>query len=95
MSRFQESFRKAQQWLQELEKEFSPGEVVVMLVGNKTDLGAEREVMLEVGLGAGHCVCASVCVCAWCVCGSVCVGARRVCGRCPCVRISGKALGGT
>ncbi|XP_045701668.1 ras-related protein Rab-17 isoform X1 [Phyllostomus hastatus] len=44
-----ESFLKAQQWLADLEKEFSPGEVVVMLVGNKTDLGEEREVALEEG----------------------------------------------
>ncbi|XP_028366664.1 ras-related protein Rab-17 [Phyllostomus discolor] len=44
-----ESFRKAQQWLADLEKESSPGEVVVMLVGNKTDLGEEREVALEEG----------------------------------------------
>ncbi|XP_037017349.2 ras-related protein Rab-17 isoform X1 [Artibeus jamaicensis] len=42
-----ESFHKAQQWLKDLEKESSPGEVVVMLVGNKADLGEEREVPLE------------------------------------------------
>ncbi|XP_029414820.1 ras-related protein Rab-17 isoform X2 [Nannospalax galili] len=39
----EDSFHKAQQWLEDLEKEFSPGEVIVMLVGNKTDLGEERE----------------------------------------------------
>ncbi|XP_054426353.1 ras-related protein Rab-17 [Pteronotus mesoamericanus] len=44
-----ESFLKAQQWLRDLERDFSPGEVVVMLVGNKTDLGAEREVTFEEG----------------------------------------------
>lgn len=44
-----DSFGKAQQWLKDLEKEFSPGEVVVMLVGNKTDLGQEREVTFEDG----------------------------------------------
>ncbi|XP_036925142.1 ras-related protein Rab-17 [Sturnira hondurensis] len=44
-----ESFRKAQQWLKDLEKESSPGEVVVMLVGNKADLGEDREVPLEEG----------------------------------------------
>lgn len=44
-----DSFCKAQQWLKELEKDFSPGEVVVMLVGNKTDLGQEREVTFEDG----------------------------------------------
>ncbi|XP_014640910.1 PREDICTED: ras-related protein Rab-17 [Ceratotherium simum simum] len=44
-----DSFCMAQQWLKDLEKEFQPGEVVVMLVGNKTDLGEEREVMFEEG----------------------------------------------
>ncbi|XP_012665885.1 ras-related protein Rab-17 isoform X2 [Otolemur garnettii] len=44
-----DSFHKAQQWLQDLEKEFPPGEVVVMLVGNKTDLSEEREVTFEEG----------------------------------------------
>ncbi|KAM5326449.1 ras-related protein Rab-17 isoform 2-T2 [Glossophaga mutica] len=44
-----ESFRKARQWLRDLETESSPGEVVVMLVGNKTDLGEGREVTLEEG----------------------------------------------
>ncbi|XP_012611184.1 ras-related protein Rab-17 [Microcebus murinus] len=44
-----ESFHKAQQWLRDLEKEFRPGEVVVMLVGNKIDLSEEREVTFEEG----------------------------------------------
>ncbi|KAM8788360.1 ras-related protein Rab-17 [Rhynchonycteris naso] len=44
-----DSFLRAQQWLKELEKEFPPGEVVVMLVGNKTDLSEEREVTFEEG----------------------------------------------
>lgn len=44
-----DSFHKAQQWLEDLEKEFQPGEVVVMLVGNKTDLGEEREVTFQEG----------------------------------------------
>ncbi|XP_029081993.1 ras-related protein Rab-17 isoform X1 [Monodon monoceros] len=44
------SFCKARQWLKDLEEEFHPGEVVVMLVGNKTDLNQEREVTFEVGL---------------------------------------------
>nr|XP_031533670.1 ras-related protein Rab-17 isoform X1 [Vicugna pacos] len=44
-----DSFCKAQQWLKDLEEEFHPGEVVIMLVGNKTDLGEEREVTLEEG----------------------------------------------
>ncbi|XP_014319610.1 ras-related protein Rab-17 [Myotis lucifugus] len=44
-----DSFHKAQQWLKDLEREFLPGEVVVMLVGNKTDLSEEREVTFEEG----------------------------------------------
>lgn len=44
-----DSFLKAQQWLRDLEREFLPGEVVVMLVGNKTDLSEEREVTFEEG----------------------------------------------
>lgn len=44
-----DSFHKAQQWLEDLEKEFHPGEVVVMLVGNKTDLSEEREVTFQEG----------------------------------------------
>lgn len=51
---FEDSFCKAQQWLKDLEREFLPGEVVVMLVGNKTDLSEEREVTFEVKLGTGH-----------------------------------------
>ncbi|XP_052493685.1 ras-related protein Rab-17 isoform X2 [Budorcas taxicolor] len=47
-----DSFCKVQQWLKDLEEEFHPGEVVVMLVGNKTDLGEEREVTFEVQEGA-------------------------------------------
>nr|XP_012323422.2 ras-related protein Rab-19-like [Aotus nancymaae] len=43
-----DSFHKAQQWLKDLEKELQPGEVLVMLVGNKTDLSEEREVTFEV-----------------------------------------------
>ncbi|XP_048664770.1 ras-related protein Rab-17 isoform X2 [Marmota marmota marmota] len=38
-----DSFHKARQWLADLEKELHPGEGVVMLVGNKTDLGEQRE----------------------------------------------------
>ncbi|XP_027393809.1 ras-related protein Rab-17 isoform X3 [Bos indicus x Bos taurus] len=44
-----DSFCKAQQWLKDLEEELHPGEVVVMLVGNKTDLEEEREVTFEEG----------------------------------------------
>ncbi|XP_059784996.1 ras-related protein Rab-17 isoform X3 [Balaenoptera ricei] len=42
-----DSFCKAQQWLKDLEEEFHPGEVVVVLVGNKTDLHQERQVTFE------------------------------------------------
>uniref|UniRef100_A0A8I3ZZN3 RAB17, member RAS onco family n=1 Tax=Callithrix jacchus TaxID=9483 RepID=A0A8I3ZZN3_CALJA len=42
-----DSFHKAQQWLKDLQKELQPGEVLVMLVGNKTDLSEEREVTFE------------------------------------------------
>ncbi|XP_008052282.1 ras-related protein Rab-17 isoform X2 [Carlito syrichta] len=44
-----DSFHKAQQWLKDLEKEVHLGDVVVMLVGNKTDLSEEREVTFEEG----------------------------------------------
>ncbi|XP_032713473.1 ras-related protein Rab-17 isoform X2 [Lontra canadensis] len=44
-----DSFSKAQQWLKDLERESPPGEVVVMLVGNKTDLGEQREVTFQEG----------------------------------------------
>uniref|UniRef100_A0A8D0ZC25 Ras-related protein Rab-17 n=1 Tax=Sus scrofa TaxID=9823 RepID=A0A8D0ZC25_PIG len=44
-----DSFLKAQQWLKDLEEEFRLGDVVVMLVGNKLDLGKEREVAFEEG----------------------------------------------
>ncbi|XP_007939782.1 ras-related protein Rab-17 [Orycteropus afer afer] len=43
------SFLRAQQWLRDLEAEFLPGEVVVMLIGNKTDLDKERQVTFEEG----------------------------------------------
>uniref|UniRef100_A0A2K5W406 Ras-related protein Rab-17 n=2 Tax=Macaca fascicularis TaxID=9541 RepID=A0A2K5W406_MACFA len=44
-----DSFLKAQQWLKDLEKELHPEEVLVMLVGNKTDLSEEREVTFQEG----------------------------------------------
>ncbi|XP_054965228.1 ras-related protein Rab-17 isoform X2 [Pan paniscus] len=43
-----DSFLKAQQWLKDLEEELHP-EVLVMLVGNKTDLSQEREVTFQEG----------------------------------------------
>ncbi|XP_029789404.1 ras-related protein Rab-17 isoform X1 [Suricata suricatta] len=44
-----DSFLDAQRWLRDLEREAPPGEVVVMLVGNKTDLGGQREVTFQEG----------------------------------------------
>ncbi|XP_019472420.1 ras-related protein Rab-17 isoform X1 [Meleagris gallopavo] len=44
-----ETFNRAKQWLMELEKEFLPDEIVIALVGNKTDLADEREVAAEDG----------------------------------------------
>ncbi|NWR32587.1 RAB17 protein, partial [Tachuris rubrigastra] len=44
-----ETLKKAKLWLEELEKKFFPNEIVIALVGNKTDLAAEREVTTEEG----------------------------------------------
>ncbi|XP_072496746.1 ras-related protein Rab-17 [Notamacropus eugenii] len=44
-----DSFHRAQKWWKELENEFQPEEIVVILVGNKTDLEDSREVTLEEG----------------------------------------------
>ncbi|NXL96232.1 RAB17 protein, partial [Alectura lathami] len=44
-----ETLNRAKLWLRDLEKEFLPDEIVIALVGNKTDLDAEREVMAEEG----------------------------------------------
>ncbi|KAJ8255922.1 hypothetical protein COCON_G00197860 [Conger conger] len=44
-----ESFMRAQLWLKELEKQYIPGETVVVLVGNKADLSDTRQVPLQVG----------------------------------------------
>ncbi|XP_052531692.1 ras-related protein Rab-17 isoform X1 [Tympanuchus pallidicinctus] len=44
-----ETFNRAKQWLVELEKEFLPDEIVIALVGNKTDLADEREIAAEDG----------------------------------------------
>lgn len=41
-----ESFRKAKFWVQELQRHASPG-IVIALVGNKSDLAADREVSRE------------------------------------------------
>ncbi|NWH32844.1 RAB17 protein, partial [Chloropsis hardwickii] len=44
-----QTLSRAKLWLEELEKRFLPDEIVIALVGNKTDLGAEREVTTEEG----------------------------------------------
>ncbi|KFO92442.1 Ras-related protein Rab-17, partial [Buceros rhinoceros silvestris] len=44
-----ETLNGAKLWLRDLEKEFLPDEIVIALVGNKTDLEAEREVATEEG----------------------------------------------
>ncbi|NXD81545.1 RAB17 protein, partial [Halcyon senegalensis] len=44
-----ETLNRAKLWLRELEKEFLPDEIVIALVGNKTDLATEREVTTEEG----------------------------------------------
>ncbi|NXT76640.1 RAB17 protein, partial [Zapornia atra] len=44
-----ETLNRAKLWLRDLEKEFLPDEIVIALVGNKTDLAAEREVSTEEG----------------------------------------------
>ncbi|NXU67501.1 RAB17 protein, partial [Horornis vulcanius] len=44
-----QTFSRARLWLEELEKRFLPNEIVIALVGNKTDLAAEREVTTEEG----------------------------------------------
>ncbi|XP_068877540.1 ras-related protein Rab-17 [Aphelocoma coerulescens] len=44
-----QTFSRAKVWLEELEKKFLPDEIVIALVGNKTDLAAEREVTTEEG----------------------------------------------
>ncbi|NWH82576.1 RAB17 protein, partial [Piaya cayana] len=43
------TLNQAKLWLTDLEKEFLPDEIVIALVGNKTDLAAEREVATEEG----------------------------------------------
>ncbi|XP_054685509.1 ras-related protein Rab-17 isoform X2 [Grus americana] len=44
-----ETLNRAKLWLRDLEKEFLPDEIVIALVGNKTDLAADREVATEEG----------------------------------------------
>ncbi|XP_019409713.1 PREDICTED: ras-related protein Rab-17 isoform X2 [Crocodylus porosus] len=44
-----ETFNRAKLWLRELEKDFLHDEIVIILVGNKTDLATEREVTSEEG----------------------------------------------
>ncbi|XP_039398762.1 ras-related protein Rab-17-like [Mauremys reevesii] len=42
------TFARAKLWLRELEKEFVPDELVIVLVSNKIDLAAQREFTFEV-----------------------------------------------
>ncbi|NWU25635.1 RAB17 protein, partial [Dyaphorophyia castanea] len=44
-----QTLSRAKLWLEELEKRYLPDEIVIALVGNKTDLAAEREVTTEEG----------------------------------------------
>ncbi|CAL1582637.1 unnamed protein product [Knipowitschia caucasica] len=44
-----ESFRRAQFWLKELEKQYIPDSTVVWLVGNKADLTHDRQVSSQEG----------------------------------------------
>ncbi|XP_054977267.1 ras-related protein Rab-17 [Sorex araneus] len=44
-----DSLEQAQRWLQELRRESGPHDVLAMLVGNKADLGPEREVAVQEG----------------------------------------------
>uniref|UniRef100_A0A8C6TDV0 RAB17, member RAS oncogene family n=1 Tax=Neogobius melanostomus TaxID=47308 RepID=A0A8C6TDV0_9GOBI len=44
-----ETFTRAQQWLQELEKQIIPDSTVVWLVGNKADLTQSRQVSAQEG----------------------------------------------
>lgn len=44
----QESFVRAQVWLKELEKQYSPESTVMWLVGNKADLDQKRQVSMQV-----------------------------------------------
>ncbi|XP_056676056.1 ras-related protein Rab-17 isoform X3 [Monodelphis domestica] len=44
-----DTFHRAQNWWKELENEFQPEEIVVILVGNKMDLEDSREVTFEEG----------------------------------------------
>ncbi|XP_055964294.1 ras-related protein Rab-17 isoform X2 [Sorex fumeus] len=46
-----DSLEQARRWLQELRQETGPEDVLVMLVGNKADLGPEREVTVQEGQG--------------------------------------------
>ncbi|NXY09117.1 RAB17 protein, partial [Pteruthius melanotis] len=45
-----QTLSRAKLWLEEVEKIILPDEIVIALVGNKTDLAAEREVTTEEGV---------------------------------------------
>ncbi|XP_069009751.1 ras-related protein Rab-17-like [Embiotoca jacksoni] len=44
-----QTFIRAQLWLQELEKQYTPGSTVIWLVGNKGDLVQDRQVLAQEG----------------------------------------------
>ncbi|NXD29835.1 RAB17 protein, partial [Spelaeornis formosus] len=44
-----QTFSRVKLWLEEVENKFLPDEIVIALVGNKTDLAAEREVSTKEG----------------------------------------------
>ncbi|XP_018534150.1 ras-related protein Rab-17 [Lates calcarifer] len=44
-----ETFIRAQVWLKELEKQYTPGSTVMWLVGNKGDLAQDRQVSVQEG----------------------------------------------
>lgn len=50
----QETFIRAQLWLKELEKQYTPGSTVIWLVGNKGDLAQDRQVSVQVQTEKNH-----------------------------------------
>lgn len=44
-----ETFIRAQVWLKELEKQYTPGSTVIWLVGNKGDLEQDRQISVQEG----------------------------------------------
>lgn len=50
----QVSFQRAKKWIEELQRQGNP-HLVTVLVANKTDLSAKREVEIEVYISVLHC----------------------------------------